>query len=392
VESPVSIGSEDRPIFQMQLGLRDHIGLGWLFSDETNWFQTPSFTLPWKPQEDFSSFKYVIPGEIGGEYNNFELRYVGSIFLLELEGRTVRFAIHDPLGPLDFRGFPFLRSFPYIGKHKEVLKAYKLSEATCSFIPLMPLDLMVLDELYLSSRLLLVGVTAMFGPHVQANPTLGRTDELTGEDLIHERVDVTHTSVSQDRALIEAVKGGDAKAFGALVTAYSPLVFRLALRMTHNREDAEEVTQEAFLQSYRKLGTLKQESNLRTWLMRIATNLVLDQIRKKRRDESSLEALYPEPKIVEKAVSELAPALRTVFVLRELEGFSYTEVAKSLGLPESEVKSRLHRARVELRELLNRRHHKLTSETIEKLRKSAPEVLPEEFGERLQKEVQRLVM
>lgn len=366
-----------RQIFQMQLALNDLIHLGWVFSDETSWFQSPSFTLPWRPDEDFNSFKYVLPGEFKGEYRDFELKFNGSIFLLEFQNRIIRFAIHDPLGPLDFRGLPFLRSYPYVGKHKEVLEAYNLNYALYSFLPLMPLDLLLMDELYLNSRLVLVGVTAKFGLHIQPSLAFG------------------NANAEPDDRLVAAAQRGEAEAFQELVTLYTPLVFRLSVRMLQRKEDAEDLTQEVFLAMYRHLHRFNPDrERFKTWLMNIATQSALDYIHRSRTRvvEQPTPEATTEPEVAQKAILELDPALRAVFVLQELEQLSASEVGNALGLPESEVKSRLRRAHDVLRERLHLRRYEFTNDTIKEIRKAEQIALPEELERRLHEQVQRWLM
>lgn len=387
------IASKVRQVFQMQLGLRDLVNLGWLFSDETPWRQSPSFTLPWRPDEDFNSFEYVLPGELDGQYKDFPLKFDGSIFVLKFESRIIRFAIHDPLGPLDFRGFPFLRAFPYIGKHQEVLEAYKLNDPPHYFLPLMPLDLLSLDELYLKARLLFVGITPMFGPHIRDSRALGDSDVEVDEDTNQTLETATHAPPKPDDVLVEAAQRGDDAAFQKLMTTYTPLVFRLTHRMVGRVDDAEGVTQEVFLKMYQRLGSFKPESgSFKTWLMRLATQSTIDYIHRsqtKHAGKPSVEKATTEPEVAAQAISELDPALSWVFVLRELEQFSPSEVAMALGLSESEVKSRLHRAHDELRAKLNRWQYEFTEGTIQGLRNSGRVGLPEEFEKRLHAQVQR---
>jgi RNA polymerase sigma-70 factor, ECF subfamily len=382
-----------RQVFQMQLGLRDLVNLGWLFSDETSWRQSPSFTLPWRPDEDFNSFEYVLPGELEGQYKDFPLKFNGSIFVLEFEKRIIRFAIHDPLGPLDFRGFPFLRAFPYIGKHKEVLEAYKLNDPPHYFLPLMPLDLLSLDELYLKARLLFVGITPMFGLHVRDGRALGNSDVEVYEDTNQTLDTPTNALPTSDNELIEAAQRGDDTAFQKLLTIYIPLVFRLAFRMIGRVDDAETVTQEVFLRMYQRLSQFKPESgSFKAWLMRIARDSIIDDLRRDRAtpaSEQSAEKATTEPEAAERAISQLDPALSSVFILREIEQLSPGEVAMALGVSESEITSRLHHAREELRAKLNLWQYDFTEGTIERLRDSRRVGLPQEFEKRLHAQVQR---
>jgi DNA-directed RNA polymerase specialized sigma24 family protein len=125
--------------------------------------------------------------------------------------------------------------------------------------------------------------------------------------------------------------------------------------------------------------------------MRIATSVSVDHIRwaKRRSRESSSEETFEAPEAAQQAVSELDPSLRTVFVLQELGRLSVTEVSRMLDLSESEVRSRLRRAHNELGQRLKQN---FTEETIKRIHKSEPAVLPQGFDKRLHKDVQRWLM
>ncbi len=181
-----------------------------------------------------------------------------------------------------------------------------------------------------------------------------------------------------DAALVAAARGGDATAFGELAQRYSRRVFRLAQRVTQNREDAEDAMQEAFIKAYEKLDTFQGQSKFYTWLVRITFNEALMKLRKRRPGESSLDEPVehegevtprefadwgpsPEQKyaqtelqeILSRAVGTLDPAYRVVFLLRDEEQFSIEETAELLKLSVPAVKSRLLRARLMLREKLS---------------------------------------
>ena len=161
--------AEERPIFQMKLGLTSSHGVGWLFGDEgddKDTYQSFSYTVAWRPELRFEDAEYLLPGEHGGKYFPFRFRFDGHLFVTRFEGKTVRLAVHDPLAPQDFRGLPFLRAFPYIGTKTDILSRYGKSDMF-AFVPLIPLDLIQMDALYRGSKVIFVGVTATFGPHVQ---------------------------------------------------------------------------------------------------------------------------------------------------------------------------------------------------------------------------------
>ncbi len=181
-----------------------------------------------------------------------------------------------------------------------------------------------------------------------------------------------------DAALVAAARGGDSAAFSELVQRYDRRIFRLAQRVTQNREDAEDAMQEAFIKAYQKLDTFRGQSRFYSWLVRIAFNEALMNLRKRRPNQDSLDepkesegdlipqeiedwGPTPEQKfaqtelqeILSTAVGSLDPAYRVVFLLRDEEQFSIEETAAMLGLSVPAVKSRLLRARLMLREKLN---------------------------------------
>ena len=186
--------------------------------------------------------------------------------------------------------------------------------------------------------------------------------------------------VSDELALVNAAKAGDVSAFEQLVKRYDRNVFRIAQHITHSREDAEDVVQEAFLKAYSNLGQFQGQSKFYTWLVRIAVNEALMKLRRRRperfvsldedvkTEEDSLprevadwspnpEQLYNQSElrdILSRTIQGLPPTFRTVFVLRDVEGLSTEETAEALDLSVPAVKSRLLRARLQLRERLNR--------------------------------------
>ena len=186
--------------------------------------------------------------------------------------------------------------------------------------------------------------------------------------------------VSDELSLVQAAKKGDVGAFGELVKRYDRNVFRIALHITQNREDAEDVVQDAFLKAYGNLEQFQGQSKFYTWLVRIAVNEALMKLRRRRpermvsldqevqTEEDSIprevadwspnpEQLYNQSElrdILGKTIQGLPPSFRTVFVLRDVEGLSTEETAQALELSVPAVKSRLLRARLQLRERLNR--------------------------------------
>jgi RNA polymerase sigma-70 factor (ECF subfamily) len=185
---------------------------------------------------------------------------------------------------------------------------------------------------------------------------------------------------NDDLKLVQASKNGNVAAFEQLVKRYDRKLFRIAQSVTHNREDSQDAVQEAFLKAYQHLGDFRGDSQFSTWLIRITLNQSLMKLRKLRRtkevaldedfgtDEDVLprevidwapnpEQLYSVSElrnILIKTIEELRPILRAVFVLQDLEGLSTDQTAEALNLSQSAVKSRLSRARLQLRERLNK--------------------------------------
>jgi RNA polymerase sigma-70 factor (ECF subfamily) len=185
---------------------------------------------------------------------------------------------------------------------------------------------------------------------------------------------------SEETLLVEAARSGDIKAFESLVRRYDRNVFRIAQHITQNREDAEDVVQDAFLKAYQNLGQFQGQSKFYTWLVRIAVNEALMRLRRRRpermisidedvrtEDDSMPREIAdwsPNPEqqytqaelkdILGKTIQGLPPSFRTVFVLRDVEGLSTEETASALELSVPAVKSRLLRARLQLRERLNK--------------------------------------
>src|ERR1700747_3652895 len=186
--------------------------------------------------------------------------------------------------------------------------------------------------------------------------------------------------VSDELALVRAAKSGDVGAFEELVKRYDRNVFRIAQHITQNREDAEDVVQDAFLKAYSNLEQFQGQSKFYTWLVRIAVNEALMKLRRRRpertvsldeevkTEEDSVprevadwspnpEQQYSQAElreILSKTIQGLPPGFRTVFVLRDVEGLSTEETAEALDLSIPAVKSRLLRARLQLRERLGR--------------------------------------
>ena len=182
-------------------------------------------------------------------------------------------------------------------------------------------------------------------------------------------------SDSIEADLIERAKQGDAQAFQALYDKHKRRVYSLCLRMTSNTAEAEDLTQEAFLQLYRKIATFRGESAFSTWLHRLSVNVVLMHLRKKSLPLVSLEETTQgsgeddTPKKdfgaedmalagsidrlrLQKAVDDLPPGYRTIFVLHDVEGYEHNEIAAIVGCSIGNSKSQLHKARMKLRDML----------------------------------------
>lgn len=174
--------------------------------------------------------------------------------------------------------------------------------------------------------------------------------------------------------VIGKAQTGDARCFEALYIRHKSRVFSLCLRMTGNHARAEDLTQEAFLQLYRKIATFRGESTFSTWLYRLSFNVVLMHLRKKGLPEVSLdETLDPQQEnahtiemgtrdnslhgsldrmTLERAMEDLPPGYRIIFVLHDIEGYEHNEIAEMLACSTGNTKSQLHKARMKLRALL----------------------------------------
>jgi len=182
----------------------------------------------------------------------------------------------------------------------------------------------------------------------------------------------------EDMLLLERIRAGDRSGCDECVRRHAPGIYRLALRLTRNEAEAEDVMQETFLSAFKGIDRFDGRAELRTWLYRIAYNAAMMRLRRTRRDHVPLDEasepddgtpvpqeLYdwsqvPERELektelrahMEKAIGDLPGRLRTVFVMRELEDLSTEDTAQALGISAEAVKTRLHRARLWLRERL----------------------------------------
>ena len=180
---------------------------------------------------------------------------------------------------------------------------------------------------------------------------------------------------SADAELVERAQRGDADAFAALFQAHKMRIYSLCLRMTNNPAEAEDLTQDAFLQVFRKLSTFRGDAALSTWLYRIAVNTVLMRFRKRTLPQHSLDEPWTKNSDAKpvareygakdyhlagcvdrialiQAIRELPDGYRTVFLLHEVEGYEHSEIAEFLGCSTGNSKSQLHKAKMRIRELL----------------------------------------
>jgi len=178
-----------------------------------------------------------------------------------------------------------------------------------------------------------------------------------------------------DLDLVKRAQQGDADAFASLSHSHKARIYSVCLRMTNNTAEAEDLTQDAFLQVFRKLATFRGDSALSTWLYRIAVNTVLMHFRKKALRQISLDEPYnQDAKLVRReygsrddrltvsvdrialarAIKELPDGYRTIFLLHEVEGYEHQEIAELLECSVGNSKSQLHKAKLRIRELLGR--------------------------------------
>ncbi len=185
--------------------------------------------------------------------------------------------------------------------------------------------------------------------------------------------------------IIARAQRGDEAAFSTLFETHKRRVYSLCLRMTGNTAEAEDLTQEAFLQLFRKISTFRGESAFSTWLHRLAVNVVLMHLRKKGLQQVSLDELdtsQDEPvkrdygeddrRLVgaidrlslSNAIAELPAGYRAVFVLHDIEGYEHNEIAEIMNCSVGNSKSQLHKARMKLRDRLRAAHRKELSGAV----------------------------
>lgn len=183
--------------------------------------------------------------------------------------------------------------------------------------------------------------------------------------------------LENENSLLTKARQGDVQAFEELTSDYYTKVYNLCYRMLNNSEDASEQTQETFIKAFRYIKDFKGSSSISTWLYRIATNVCLDFLRKNKnkktvsleqnifddiRIEDRLISSTPEPEkvaetnaqkqAIREALSKMSEKNRIIIVLRDFMGLSYDQIAETIKAPVGTVKSRISRARSELRDLL----------------------------------------
>lgn len=179
------------------------------------------------------------------------------------------------------------------------------------------------------------------------------------------------TPTHSDMRLIEATLAGDREAFGELVRSYQERLYNSLIHLLGNEHEAQDITQDAFVQAYRRLSTFRGQSGFYTWLFRIARNLAISKLRSRRQTSSlhqadgsireieSPDGAPQQPLENHETISQVRRALarldedqRTILVLREFDGLDYEAIADILEIPVGTVRSRLHRARHQLKDEL----------------------------------------
>ena len=177
-----------------------------------------------------------------------------------------------------------------------------------------------------------------------------------------------------DQQLARSAAGGDMQAFEELYRRHNRRVYAICLRMTQNQSEAEDLTQEVFINLFRKVGSFRGESAFTTWLHRLTVNQVLMHFRKRsvKLEQTTEEGETPVQIVMgtenpnampvvdrialDKAIAQLPPGYRTVFVLHDVEGHEHEEIARMLGCSVGTSKSQLHKARMKLRNLLRQQN------------------------------------
>ena len=171
-----------------------------------------------------------------------------------------------------------------------------------------------------------------------------------------------------DRDLLARAQRGEIQAQEAIVTQFSPMVFRLISRFFRHREDVEDIAQDVFLKFFGRIDQVQPDENFPGWLAKVTVNTCYDELRKSRRRKSALETFGPhkgvEPSVLQPemdsygkarhAVESLYPKLKIPLLLKEVEEMSVEEISKAMGITQTNVKVRLFRARRKLAEVLGK--------------------------------------
>jgi RNA polymerase sigma-70 factor, ECF subfamily len=199
---------------------------------------------------------------------------------------------------------------------------------------------------------------------------LGAEDKASGTEQTEQLVD---TGSSTDIVLAQSAASGNMSAFEELYNRHHRRVYSLCLRMLQNTAEAEDLTQEVFIQLYRKIGSFRGDSAFTTWLHRLTVNQVLMHFRKRtvKFEKTTEEGETPVQIVagtenqakmpivdkiaIDKAIAQLPNGYRNVFVLHDVEGYEHEEVAKILGCSVGTSKSQLHKARLKMRKLLGKK-------------------------------------
>lgn len=193
-----------------------------------------------------------------------------------------------------------------------------------------------------------------------------------------------------ENQLIKEAKAGNVEAFEELVKQCEKKVFNIAYKMMGNYDDANELAQEAFIRAYKSINKFKEDSLFSTWIYRITTNVCLDELRKRKNkkvislnedikyndeelkpqikdDSPGPEKIYEKKEfknLIYQCIESLSDEYKTVIILRDIEGFSYEEIAKIINCPEGTVKSRISRARKALRDIFKNKKELFNEEYV----------------------------
>lgn len=194
----------------------------------------------------------------------------------------------------------------------------------------------------------------------------------------------------REKLLLDKAKAGDIAAFEELIEGYQRKIFNIALRIVGNYDDANDLSQEVLIRIFKSIGSFKEQSSFSTWIYRITTNVCLDDIRKRKNrrvvsldeeikvedGEMQRQIVSNDPlpeetaekeelrELVNGAISSLSEEHRLVIVMRDLQGFSYEEIARILKCPEGTIKSRINRARLALKNVLQSKRELLFEDYV----------------------------